>query len=151
MKRQRGVALITAVLVVALATILAVSVGFKGYLDQRRSVTAFSLDQGFEIAMGAEAWAADILRKDKVGGSKTDDFTEMWATPLPPIPVEGGEVAGQIVEGGIAPRLVGQDDRGVVGRARGLGRNKPLEHWKASPEELIPRYRSPRVERARTK
>lgn len=96
MKRQRGVALITAVLVVALATILAVSVGFKGYLDQRRSVTAFSLDQGFEIATGAEAWAADILRKDRIGGSKTDDFTEMWATPMPPIPVDGGEVAGQL-------------------------------------------------------
>jgi len=96
MKRQRGVALITAVLIVALATILAVSVGFKGYLDQRRSATLFSLDQGFEVAMGAEAWAADILRKDKLGGSKTDDLTEVWATPMPPIPVEGGEVAGQL-------------------------------------------------------
>jgi len=96
MKRQRGVALITAVLIVALATILAVSVGFKGYLDQRRSATLFSLDQGFEVAMGAEAWAADILRKDKMGGSRTDDFTEAWATPIPPIPVDGGEVAGQL-------------------------------------------------------
>lgn len=94
--RQRGVALITAVLIVALATILAVSVAFKGYLDQRRSATMFSLDQGFEVAMGAEAWAADILRKDKVGGSKTDDLTEEWATPIPPIPVDGGEVAGQL-------------------------------------------------------
>lgn len=95
-RRQRGVALITAVLIVALAAILAVSVSFKGYLDQRRSVTLFSLDQGFEVAMGAEAWAADILRKDKAGGSKTDDFTEAWATPIPPIPVDGGEVAGQL-------------------------------------------------------
>lgn len=94
--RQRGVALITAVLIVALATILAVSVGFKGYLDQRRSATMFSLDQGFEVAIGAEAWAADILRKDKMGGSKVDDFTEEWATPIPPIPVEGGEVSGQL-------------------------------------------------------
>ncbi|MBB6092089.1 general secretion pathway protein K [Povalibacter uvarum] len=91
---QRGVALITAVLVVALATILAVNVGFKGYLDQRRTVTMFSLDQGFQIAMGAEAWAADILRKDTLGGSKVDDFTEEWAMPMPPIPVDGGEVSG---------------------------------------------------------
>lgn len=94
--RQRGVALITAVLIVALATILAVSVGFKGYLDQRRSITMFSLDQGFQVAVGAEAWAADILRKDIVGGSRIDDFTEEWATPIPPIPVDGGEVAGQL-------------------------------------------------------
>ena len=94
--RQRGVALITAVLIVALATILAVSVAFKGYLDQRRSMNMLSMDQGFEIAMGAEAWAADILRRDLVGGSKTDDFTEEWAMPMPPIPVEGGEISGQL-------------------------------------------------------
>jgi general secretion pathway protein K len=94
--RQRGVALITAVLIVALATILAVNVGFKAYLDQRRSATMFSLDQGFEIAMGAEAWAADILKRDTQGGSKVDDYTEEWATPIPPIPVDGGDVAGQL-------------------------------------------------------
>lgn len=95
-RRQRGVALITAVLIVALATILAVNVGFKAYLDQRRAATMFSLDQGFEVAMGAEAWAADILKRDTQGGSKVDDFTEEWATPIPPIPVDGGEVAGQL-------------------------------------------------------
>jgi len=95
-RHQAGVALITAVLIVALATILAVSVGFKGYLDQRRSATLYSLDQGYEIGMGAEGWAADILRKDQQGGSKTDDFTEAWATPMPPIPVDGGEVVGQL-------------------------------------------------------
>lgn len=94
--RQRGIALITAVLIVALATILAVNVGFKGYLDQRRSGTLMALDQGFEVALGAESWAADILQKDTQSGSKTDDYTEAWATPLPPIPIDGGEVAGQL-------------------------------------------------------
>lgn len=96
LRRQRGVALITAVLIVALATIIAVNVSFDGFLDQRRSGTMFALDQGFEIAAGAEAWAADILQKDKTSGSKTDDFTEEWATPIPPIPVDGGEIAGQL-------------------------------------------------------
>lgn len=94
--RQRGVALITAVLIVALATILAVNVGFNAYLDQRRSATIFSLDQGFEIALGAEAWAADILKRDRQGGGKVDDLTEEWAMPMPPIPVDGGEVAGYL-------------------------------------------------------
>ena len=73
--RQRGVALIMAVLIVALATMLAASVSFKGYLDQRRSANAFALDQGFEVALGGEAWAADSLRRDKQQSSKTDDFT----------------------------------------------------------------------------
>ena len=44
--RQRGVALIMAVLIVALATILAVNVTFRGMVDQRRSANLFALDQG---------------------------------------------------------------------------------------------------------
>jgi general secretion pathway protein K len=94
--RQRGVALITAVLIVALATILAVSVGFKGYLDQRRSATTFALDQGFEVALGGEAWAADALRRDGMQSRQYDDFTEEWAAPIPPIPIDGGEFEGRL-------------------------------------------------------
>ena len=52
---QRGVALITAVLMVALATILAVNVAFRGMLDQRRAATIFARAQAFQIALGAEA------------------------------------------------------------------------------------------------
>ncbi|HET9447446.1 MAG TPA: type II secretion system minor pseudopilin GspK, partial [Steroidobacteraceae bacterium] len=94
--RQRGVALIMAVLIVALATMLAASVSFKGYLDQRRTANTFALDQGFEVALGGEAWAADSLRRDKQQSAQTDDFTEEWATPIPPIPIEGGQFEGQL-------------------------------------------------------
>jgi general secretion pathway protein K len=94
-KAQRGVALITAVLMVALATILAVNVSFRGFLDQRRSATLFALDQGFEIALGAEAWAADFLQRD-AQESQTDHLGEKWARPLPPLPIEGGTVAGRL-------------------------------------------------------
>ena len=95
LRRQRGVALITAVLMVALATMLAVDVGFRGFLDQRRSGTLFALDQGYEVALGAEAWAADFLKKDQQQ-SKTDHFGETWARPLPPLPIEGGTVEGRL-------------------------------------------------------
>lgn len=94
-RRQRGVALITAVLMVALATILAVNIGFRGVLDQRRTGTLFALDQGYQVALGAEAWAADFLVQD-LQDSKTDHLGEIWAQPLPPLPVEGGTVEGRI-------------------------------------------------------
>jgi general secretion pathway protein K len=87
---QRGVALITAVLIVALATILAVNVGFRSFLDQRRTATGFALDEAFEVALGGEAWAADSLRRDAQQSGQRDDFTEEWATPIPPIPIDGG-------------------------------------------------------------
>jgi general secretion pathway protein K len=93
--RQRGVALITAVLIVALATILAINVTFQGMVDQRRSANLFAMDAGFGVALGAEAWAADFLRQD-ARDSQTDHLAENWAKSLPPLPV--GEGIG-IVEG----------------------------------------------------
>ena len=88
---QRGIALITAVLMVALATILAVEVGFRGFLDQRRTGTLFALDQAYQISLGAEAWAADFLKQD-LQESKTDHLGETWARPLPPLPIDGGGI-----------------------------------------------------------
>ena len=87
--RQRGVALIMAVLIVALATILAVNVTFRGMVDQRRAANLFALDQGFEVALGAEAWAADILRKD-AQDSQTDHYGEIWAKSLSALPIDEG-------------------------------------------------------------
>jgi len=95
-RRQRGVALITAVLIVALGTMLAASVFFRGYLDQRRSATLFALDQAYEVALGAEAWAADFLRQDRQE-SNDDHPAEAWAQPLPPLPLDdGGTVEGRL-------------------------------------------------------
>src|SRR5689334_22297841 len=95
-KRNRGVVLITAILMVALATILAVNIAFSGYLDQRRAMTAFSLDQSYELAMGAEAWAADTLVQDYNDNKKYTHLAQRWATPIPPIPIEGGEIRGEL-------------------------------------------------------
>jgi general secretion pathway protein K len=96
LRRQRGVALITAVLIVALGTMLAISVFFRSFLDQRRSATLFALDQAYEVALGSEAWAADFLRRDQQE-SETDHLAENWAQPLPPLPLDdGGTVEGRL-------------------------------------------------------
>ena len=161
--RQRGVALIMAVLIVALATMLAASVSFKGYLDQRRSANAFAMDQGFEVALGGEAWAADALRRDKQQSSKTDDFTEEWATPIPPIPIDdvGGEFEGQLedmqgrfnlnslvmLEGGAAQvrsRLRDQPLRAAAGAAGARDRSGRRSSPTGSTRDIaagIPRWR----------
>ena len=88
-RRQRGVALITAVLIVALATILAIDVTFRGMVDQRRSANLLAFDQGFEVALGAEAWAADFLRQD-AQDSQQDHLGETWAQSMPPLPIDEG-------------------------------------------------------------
>ena len=80
---------------VALATMLAVDVGFRGFLDQRRSGTLLAMDQALQVALGAEAWAADFLKQD-LQDSQTDHLGEIWARPLPPLPIDGGSVEGRL-------------------------------------------------------
>ncbi len=94
--RQRGVALITAVLIVALATILATQLGFESALEQRRSIGMLYMDQAFQVSLGAEAWAAKYLRDDLANSPQTDNLSERWATPIPPIPLEGGPIEGSL-------------------------------------------------------
>lgn len=92
--KQRGVALIMAVLMVALATMLAVSVASEGYMDQRRTSTVMLIDQAYEMGLGAEALAAETLQSDD---PKNDNLTEAWATPIVlPVDEGVGEIKGNL-------------------------------------------------------
>jgi general secretion pathway protein K len=93
--RQRGVALIMAIVMVAIATVLAVRIGTRASLDTRRTAGLIALDQGWHVALGAEAWAIEVLRKDRED-SETDHPGERWAQPIPPLPVDGGAVRGAL-------------------------------------------------------
>ena len=95
LKRQRGVALITALLIVALATIAAVAMASRQQLDVRRTANILDGDQTFFYAIGVESWARRILVRDLKDG-RTDHPGEDWARRLPPITIPGGQVAGYI-------------------------------------------------------
>jgi general secretion pathway protein K len=94
--KQRGVALITAIVLVAIATVLAVHIGTRAAMDLRRTTGLVALDQGWHVALGAEAWAAEVLSDDANESANVDDLSEAWAQPLPPLPVDGGEVRGAL-------------------------------------------------------
>lgn len=94
--RQRGVAVLTAILVVTVATILAVNLMWEARLDQRRTTAALAADQGLMYVLGAEAWVGDILRQDLVDSPDSDHYAEIWAIELPPMPIDGGTIAGSL-------------------------------------------------------
>jgi len=94
---QRGVALITALLVTAVATIVAVSMLSRQHLDIRRSTNIFNADQAWLFTRGLEDWAVQLMRQDR-NDNQIDHMGEDWATVLPPIVVEGGLVAGNIID-----------------------------------------------------
>jgi general secretion pathway protein K len=95
MSTMRGAALITAMLIVTFVSVLATSMLWAANLDRRRAEMILFTDQAFEYALGAEAWAGDILREDR---EKTEiDYPgELWATALPPLPIDGGYIEGLV-------------------------------------------------------
>jgi general secretion pathway protein K len=95
-QRQRGVAVLTAMLVVTIGTIIAVNLMWQATLDLRRAEAALAADQGLMYVQGAEAWAADILRQDLVDSPNSDNLGEQWAFELPPLPVDGGTITGKL-------------------------------------------------------
>lgn len=92
---QKGVALITVMLILALATVLAVSMSSRQQLDIHRSANVFNFEQSYQYVLGAETWAKLILKRD-FEDNKIDSENDDWATVLPPLPIEGGQMSGQI-------------------------------------------------------
>lgn len=95
---QRGIALVMAIIVVAIGTMIAVNLMWRETLDMRRTEAALAADQGLMYVQGAEAWAADILRQDLVDSPESDNLGEVWALELPPLPVDehGGTITGRL-------------------------------------------------------
>jgi general secretion pathway protein K len=95
MKQQRGVALITAILIMALITTLAFNLEWDNSLDLRRTYVAMYREEAIQAAIGAESWVLGILRQD-IEDSDTDHFGEIWASDIPPLPLEGDDIRGEI-------------------------------------------------------
>ncbi len=93
--QEKGVALITVMLILALATILAVSMSSRQQLDIHRSANVFNFEQAYQYELGAESWAKQILIRDQKD-NEIDSFEDDWATVLPLLPIEGGQMSGQI-------------------------------------------------------
>lgn len=94
---QNGVALITAMLVVALAATAAVAMVSRQQYDIRRTGNLLQAEQAYLYVLGIEDWAGQILRRDREDNN-VDHAGEEWATVLPPIPIDGGQLAGGIEE-----------------------------------------------------
>lgn len=95
--RQRGVALLTVLLVVFLAAATATALLASLQLDLRRLQTASHLHQARQYALGMEAWAQRVLARDAQRG-RSDHAGEAWARLPLRLDVDGGEVGGWLVD-----------------------------------------------------
>lgn len=89
--RQRGVALLVALLVVALAVILIAALLDRGELAFARTRNALRTEQADAYAQGLDLYAARILFS--LIGQGADTNSSAWAMPLPSQPVPGGRIS----------------------------------------------------------
>ncbi|MEO6699383.1 MAG: type II secretion system minor pseudopilin GspK [Paraperlucidibaca sp.] len=88
--KQRGVALLTMLLIAALATVLVTTIIERQARVQRELAGELQLDQVAQYNHGAALFAMAALREDGRQGMLVDHPGEDWAQPFPPFPVPGG-------------------------------------------------------------
>ena len=66
MKKQKGVAIITAMLILTITSILAAKIMWNAQLYQRQSESSINSEQLIVMLQSAEAWAGNILYQDKI-------------------------------------------------------------------------------------
>jgi len=95
---QRGVALLTILVMVALATILAATIAKRQTNTAENTGYLMRQDQSLLYAKSAEAFFSELLIQDSDNGSSIDHLQENWAKPMPPFPVEDGSVSGKLLD-----------------------------------------------------
>ena len=93
--RQQGIALLMAMMVVAIATVTAVSLVHEQSLSIRKTSHIQTTDVAMLYSLGLEDYARLILQKD-LKDSKTDSLDEDWAIGIPALPIDGGFLSGSI-------------------------------------------------------
>lgn len=95
-QRQRGVALLLALLIVALAAMIATRLFTLTGTGISRSESQARLEDAYLLSQGMEDFALALLKRDLDLGDGIDTRNDSWARPLPPLPVPGGRVGGEL-------------------------------------------------------
>ncbi|ENW04890.1 type II secretion system minor pseudopilin GspK [Acinetobacter beijerinckii] len=95
---QAGVALLTILVMVALATILAATIAKRQTNTAENTGYLMRQNQSLLYAKSAEAFFSELLNQDSDNGNSVDHLQENWAKPMPPFPVEDGSVSGRLID-----------------------------------------------------
>jgi general secretion pathway protein K len=96
-KRQQGVAIITALLIVTIATAVSVAISTHLQLDIRRTSNMIALDQADFYALFAEDFTSKKLQDTKNFNELMDALTQ-YGQVKQEYPVEGGFIEGKITD-----------------------------------------------------
>ena len=98
MPAQRGIALLTAIILVAVAAIAATAIAWQSQLAARRGIAVFTVTQSLALAQGAEAMAAYALRDNRQKNPGVVAPSQAWAKPYGPVEMDAGAVLAASLE-----------------------------------------------------
>ena len=90
-RAQRGIALVTAMMIVAIAAAIAAQIAFAHQIWFRQMENVADRDATDWLRRGALHWASLALLED-AAQNPIDHLGENWAMALPTLPVEGGAI-----------------------------------------------------------
>ena len=88
--RQHGIAMLTAIILVAIAAIVATAIAWQSQLAARRGIAVFTVAQSLALAEGAEALAAYALRSHQQNNPQIAAPNQDWAKPYGPVEMDAG-------------------------------------------------------------
>ncbi|MFK7853203.1 MAG: type II secretion system minor pseudopilin GspK [Granulosicoccus sp.] len=97
---QTGVAIITAMLLIALGTITMVAVVSRQQLDMQRERNEGVIQQARAFGISGERFAAALLFRDTQAGLRenSDSLDDDWAQTIPPVPIDSASIQGCVVD-----------------------------------------------------
>ncbi len=95
-QKQTGMALVVALLVVAMVTVVAVELSWRFDLSMTRSGNRWHGMQAQAYIEGAENLAKIVLKTDKEETPGIDSLEEIWAQQAEPFPTDEGYVAARL-------------------------------------------------------
>ncbi|HEB27693.1 MAG TPA: general secretion pathway protein GspK [Porticoccus sp.] len=98
--RQQGVALISVLLIFALATIIASEVASRTYRDIRKTANLINTKQAYLYALAGEQFARQLLFRDykEEQNVHSDQLTDNWATISELFDIENGSMSIEIID-----------------------------------------------------
>ncbi|WP_407695855.1 type II secretion system minor pseudopilin GspK [Shewanella avicenniae] len=94
--KQRGVALIMVLLIVAIIAVLATTISGRNQLSVRRTINLAMYDQAYWYALSAEELARKVLKQDLDDSEGRVHLQQYWALANVVLPAESGQIGGQL-------------------------------------------------------
>lgn len=94
---HRGMALLMVLFILAIASVVLVSLSSSRQLDIRRTENVLRTAQGMDYVYGLESWAGSVLLQD-AQDSASDNLNEEWAGLAPAATVQGGALSGSLTD-----------------------------------------------------